>query len=100
MTNQTGVTFKRLSDGSIERIYSNDPDVIARTVKEKELGIAQRRKEDALIAYQASPNFQPSESDFVKEESLLGDISDVGEAVMLSLQTYQTLAYGERYQRP
>ena len=82
MTNQTGVTFKRLSDGSIERIYSNDPDVIARTVKEKELGIAQRRKEDALIAYQASPEFQPSESDFVKEESLLGDIGEYGEAVM------------------
>ena len=72
-------TFKYLSDGTPIRINSSDPDVIARTIREKELEIAQERRE---IAFKASPEFQPSESDFVKEESLLSDIGEYGEAVM------------------
>jgi len=72
-------TFKYLSDGTPIRIDSSDPDVIARTLKEKELEVAQERKQ---TAYKASPEFQPSEADFVKEESLLGDVGEYGEAVM------------------
>ncbi len=82
MANETGVTLRRLSDGSIERIYSSDPDTISLKVQDAERAISAKRKQDALTAYRASTDFQPSEEDFVKEESLLGDVGEYGEAVM------------------
>lgn len=69
-------TFKYLSDGTPIRIDSSDPDVIARTLREKELEVAQERRR---TAFEASAEFQPSEADFVKEESS-GSIGEYGEA--------------------
>ena len=80
MSTDSGVTYKRLSDGSIEKFYSKDPDTLALKVQDAERSITARRKEDAAIAYRASPEFQPSESDFVKEES--DGVLEYGEAVM------------------
>ena len=76
------VTYKRLSDGTVISIMDDDPDYIARKTKEAELEIARKRKEDAAISFRASPEFQPSESDFVTEETALGKLSEYGEAVM------------------
>ena len=47
-------TFKYLSDGTPIRIDSSDPDVIARTLREKELQVAQERKR---TAFEASAEF-------------------------------------------
>ena len=55
------VTYKRLSDGSLQEFFGDDPDYIAQKVKEKELEIQHNNRIDAQRKFVTSPEYQPGE---------------------------------------
>ena len=54
--------------GSIVRLYGDDPDNVARQLKEKELEIQHNNRIDAQRKFLTSPEYQPGEEAPVGEE--------------------------------
>ena len=80
-------TFEYLSNGKTLLIDSNDPDVIARKVREAELEIQQEKKQRQ---YLASPEYQPAEEAPEGEE--ITTYGKVGRGILAGLVTAPTEA--------
>ena len=80
-------TFEYLSNGKTLLIDSNDPDVIARKVREAELAVQQEKKQRD---YLASPEYQPAEEAATGEE--ISTFGKVGRGILSGLVTAPTEA--------
>jgi hypothetical protein len=82
------VTYKRLSDGSLQEFFGDDPDYIAQKVKEKELEIQHNNRIDAQRKFLTSPEYQPGEEAPVGEE--IGTFGRMGRGALRGLVSIPT----------
>jgi hypothetical protein len=82
------VTYKRLSNGRVATLYGDDPDNIARQLREKELEIQNNNRLDAQRKFLASPEYQPGEEAPVGEE--IGAFGKASRGVLNALVTIPT----------
>ena len=96
MSNERFSTLRQLSDGSYTTIYSTDPDVIARKVKEAELAIVRKNKIDAETAFKASPEYQPGATLEKEDIGFAGKVGRGSLAGLIDIPTgvTSTVGYG------
>jgi hypothetical protein len=82
------VTYKRLSDGRVATFYGDDPDSVARQLKEKELEIQHNNRIDAQRKFLTSPEYQPGEEAPVGEE--IGTFGRMGRGALRGLVSIPT----------
>ena len=82
------VTYKRLSNGRVATLYGDDPDNIARQLREKELEIQNNNRLDSQRKFLASPEYQPGEEAPVGEE--IGAFGSMARGVSAGLVSIPT----------